>query len=388
MQLMTYNEILTLLCDSFDSLIAPRTIARSNTNIIYLMFKAIAKGYEVINNVCVTLSNKFDPAKCSNEDLVSVASIVGTEKLEGSASGLEIIISNTSESDVTLIAGVYTYSLDDDTSFVFEMLEDTLLQAGDTLSVIAMSQQIGSYPVTAQESIEVKPSNGTVPDGVEFSCTDNTTLLGTAEETDLEFRKRILTDTTRQDSIKELEIKLKNLPYLYDAKVKFNNSMLDYSMDGYTIPPYTMAIFFNGSPRNEIAEVVASNSIYPTLQTADSVTVHYVNDVFVNGSYDVNIIPFKNTDYVVNVHLKIDQTYITYEEAHAQIKAFLLKNFRGHIHADYVKEDDIYEALKNLSIAGVNVLNIDLLQNGSQVPYVTVPLSRIPYLDNVLFTEV
>ena len=31
-----------------------------------------AKGYEVINNVCVVLSNKFDPANCSDEDLVSV----------------------------------------------------------------------------------------------------------------------------------------------------------------------------------------------------------------------------------------------------------------------------------------------------------------------------
>lgn len=388
MQLMTYNEILTLICDSFDSLITPRTIARSNTNIIYLMFKAIAKGYEVINNVCVTLSNKFDPAKCSNEDLVSVASLVGTEKLAGSASGLEIIISNTSENSVTLLAGLYTYKLDDDTSFVFELLEDTELSASNTLSVIAMSTQIGTYPVTAQESIEVKPASGTVPDGIEFSCTDNASLLGTPEETDLEFRQRILTDTTRQDSIKELEIKLKNLPYLYDAKIKFNNTYLDVTLDGLTIPPYTMAIFFNGSPRNEIAEIVASNSIYPTLQTADSVIVRYITDVFVNGSYDVNIIPFKNTNYTVNVNCKIDQTYVTQEEAFAKIQAYLYKHFRGHIHYDYVKENDIYEVLKELSIAGVEILNVDLVQNGSQVPFVTVPVSRIPYLENVTITGV
>ena len=85
MQLMTFNESLTKLCDDFDELILPRKIARSKTNIIYLLFKAIAKGYEIINNVCVVLSNKFDPANCSEEDLVSVASLVGTEKLKGSA---------------------------------------------------------------------------------------------------------------------------------------------------------------------------------------------------------------------------------------------------------------------------------------------------------------
>ena len=80
MELKTFDTILTTICDSFDSLISPRTIARTNTNIIYLIFKAVAKGYEIINNVCVVLSNKFDPLYCSDEDLTSSASIVGTER--------------------------------------------------------------------------------------------------------------------------------------------------------------------------------------------------------------------------------------------------------------------------------------------------------------------
>ena len=96
MQLLSYDEILTKICDSFNALIAPRTIARANTNIIYLIFKAVAKGYEVINNTVVTLSNKFNPENCSVEDLDSVSSIVGTERLQGSASGLHIIITNNS----------------------------------------------------------------------------------------------------------------------------------------------------------------------------------------------------------------------------------------------------------------------------------------------------
>ena len=90
MKLLSYNEILTILCDNFDKLIAPRTISRSNTNIIYLMFKAISKGFEIINNVAVTLSNKFNPASCSTEDLESVAKLVGTERFSGSATGLAI----------------------------------------------------------------------------------------------------------------------------------------------------------------------------------------------------------------------------------------------------------------------------------------------------------
>lgn len=388
MQLLTFNEILTKLCDDFDELIIPRKIARSNTNIIYLLFKAIAKGYEIINNVCVVLSNKFDPANCSEEDLVSVASLVGTEKLAGSASGLEIIITNTGDSSATLLAGLYTYKLDDDTSFVFELLEDTVIASGNTLSVIAMSQQIGTYPVTAQDSIEVKPENSTVPAVIKFSCTNNASLLGTAEETNLEFRQRILTDTTRQDSIKELEVKLKNLPYLYDAKVIFNNTTTDQSVGSYTLPPFTMIIFFSGSVRNEMADIIASHSIYPTLETVDSVEVNYISDVFVDGSYSAFVIPFVNLNYVIDVNYKLDTTYITQERARTEIQSFLESNFRGHVHIDYVREEDIYNKLKEFNVAGINILNVDIKYNGDVVPYIEVPPSDIPYLSNVTFSEV
>ena len=117
MELKTFDTILTTICDSFDSLIAPRTIARSNTNIIYLIFKAAAKGYEIINNVCVVLCKNFDPLYCSDGDLTSSASIVGTERHKGSATGLHITITNNGSVSVTLLAGLYTYSLYDYTKF-------------------------------------------------------------------------------------------------------------------------------------------------------------------------------------------------------------------------------------------------------------------------------
>lgn len=386
MELKSFDTILTQMCDDFDDLITPKRIARTNTNIVYLMFKAIAKGHEVINNVCVVLSNKFNPEKCLDEDLISVASLVGTERLSGSASGLEIIITNDSESSVTLISGFYTYSLNDDTKFVFELLEDLTLEAGGSTSYIAMSNHIGEYPVTAQADIEVTTPTG-VPDGVKFSCADNSSLLGTPAETTLAFRERILTDTTRQDSIKELELKLKNLPYLYDAKVLFNNTVTDQQYSGYTLPPFTMLIFFSGSPRNEIAEVVASNNIYPTLHVEDDVKVSYLNDIFVNGSYDVYIKEFARMEYSLVVNYKLDITYTTQEKARAEISNFLYLNFRGHIHSDYVKEEDIYNKLKEFNVAGIEILNVDIKYNGESVPYIEVPVSAIPYLANVTPVE-
>ena len=388
MRLMTYNEILTGLCDIFDSLISPRTMLRSNTNIFYLILKAISKGYEVINNICVALSHKFDPANCAEEDLISVADLVGTEKLAGSSSGLEIIISNPTENAVILPADFYTYALDDDTSFIFEILEATTLEAGETLSVIAMSENVGVYEVTAQESITVTRRNGDVPSELKFSCEDNVNLLGEPAETDLAFRERVMTDTTRQDTIKELEMKLRNLPYLFDARIVFNNTIANMQVGSYTLPPFVMLIFFNGAPRNQIAEVVASSGIYPTLETADAVTVKYASEVFASGSYDVFITPFAQTHYKIKVNYQLDHTYNTTDKVEAEIKSFLLKRFRGHVHYDYIKETDVYEALSSLTMAGVNILNVDFAQSGVDVPFVEVPITDIPYLDDVLFAEV
>lgn len=387
MQLLTFNEILTKLCDDFDELILPRRIARSNTNIIYLILKAISKGYEIINNVCVVLRNKFDPANCSEEDLVSVASLVGTEKLKGSASGLEIIIKNIGAFSATVLAGTYKYRLDDDTAFIFELIEDLTLTAGSTFSVIAMSEHIGVYPVTTQSEIIVTTDINTIPSTISFACLDNAGLLGTPAETNLAFRERILTDTTRQDTLKELELKLKNLPYLYDAKVIFNDTTEPIAVGSYTLPPFYMLVFFSGSVRSEIAEVVAEGAVYPTLETNESIELRYASDVFVNGYYTVHVVPFNMLNYAIEVDCDIDTTYISTENARAEIKTFLESNFRIRVHKDYVKEEEIYNKLKELNISGVNILNIEIKYNDSVVPYIAVPSSSIPYLQNVTFTE-
>lgn len=385
MQLMTFNEILTKLCDDFDELISPKKMARANTNIIYLLFKAIAKGYEIINSVCVVLDNKFDPAYCSSEDLESVSAIVGTNRYEGSATGLYIIVTNTNEVSATLLAGTYYYKLDDNTTFYFDVLEDTVIASQESATFIAMSQSIGSYPVTEQSSITVT-SDRNIASGLEFSCQDNTELLGTQRESDLEFRKRILNGIDNQDNIVELENKLKNLPYLFDARCVFNQTTGAETYDGISIPAFTLAIFYSGMPRDEIAEVVASKIICPTVSTQDSVEVTYTNDVFIGGEYMVNIIPFGETQFDIDVVLKIDTRYAEVDSVKAQITSALIKAFTSMVHKDYVKENDIYDVVEDLNIAGVTLLGANLIYNGSEVEYISVPLSRLPKLENVTFT--
>ena len=387
MEIKTFDTILTGMCDAFDSLISPRSIARTNKNIVYLLFKAIAKGFEVINNICVVLSNKFDPENCSEEDLLSVASIVGTEFYKGSASGLHIIITNNNSEAVTLLQGEYYYALNDDTSFMFEINEEVSIEAGSYIDVIAMSEKIGSYPVTQQSSIDIT-SEQAIPDKVAFSCTDNSSLLGTSAETNLEFRKRILEQTDRQNTLVELETALKNLPYLFDCKLKFNDTYDNIEFDGYTIPPYTMIIFYSGSPRNEIAEKIAEYSIFPTVQTADSKPVYFYDEVFTDGKYTAYINPFKKMNFSVNVQYKINNTFISDYDAKASIRTALTNAYVSEVHEDYVKEDDIYNIITDLNISGIEILNVNLIVDGNAVDYVEVPRSRIPQLDAETFTKV
>ena len=387
MELKTFDTILTTICDSFDSLIAPRTIARSNTNIIYLIFKAAAKGYEIINNVCVVLSNKFDPLYCSEDDLISSANIVGTERNQGSATGLHITVTNNGSVSVTLLAGLYTYALDDDTKFEFEVMENTVIASVSHISFIAMSEEIGRYPVTAQSTITVT-SEQPVSSDLVFSCTDNAALLGISEETDLEFRERINSKTDRQNSMVELESEIRNLPYIFDCKVKFNPTNTEIEYDGYTIPAYTLAIFYSGEVKKEIAEKVCEKIICPTLQTVDSVEVFYENDIFIGGKYGVHLIPFAKTQYAVELIYKINKTYANEYDIQNEIRTVLFNTFVSEKHVDYIKEDDFYNAIEALGITGIELLGVNLKYNDSNVNYIEIPSSRIPELTNVIFTPV
>lgn len=386
MVLMTYNEILTKLCDDFDELISPKSITRSNTNIIYLIFKAIAKGYELINSICVVLSNKFNPEKCSVEDLDSVAFLVGTERYSGSASGLHIIATNEGDSAVTILPGTYIYALDSDTTFEFEVLEDTVVEAGAYVTFIAMSQNIGQYPVTAQSSITVTSSQE-IPSDIAFSCTDNSSLLGTEAESDLAFRKRIVEGYDNQDSIVELENQLKNLPYLFDCRIKFNNTLASVNYDGITIPPFTALILYSGSPRTEMAEVIANKIVCPTVQLGDSVPIDYVSDVFIGGKHTFYLTPFREYRFNIKIVYSIDEQYISDYSAQKAIREGLEQYFIPEVHKDYVTVDEVFNTIDNLNLTGITVLSVKLDVNGTEVPYVEVPVSRIPVLAGVSFPE-
>lgn len=387
MELKSFDTILTGICDSFDSLVSPTVMLRSNTNIVYLMYKAISKGFELINNICVVLNNKFDPANCDEEDLESVSFLVGTEKIEGSASGLQINFTNTARNNITLSAGTYTYKYNDDLSFTGTLLQNTVIAPSQTLSLIFMSDTKGSYPITEQSGIIVESSN-TISEDLTISCNDNTYLLGSEDETNLEFRKRILTTTDRQNSLIELESAIKKLPYIFDCKLIFNQNEESIVVDGVTLAPFKMLIYASGDIRNEIAELVAKYAFYET-QTDSRVknyTVTYNNEVFANGSYSIQINGFREISFSANVKYKLETTFSSEENVESIMLSALLKKFRSQLHIDYVREADIYNLLEDLDIEGLTLLSVDISYGGQTVDYISFPLTSLAYLSTVNFT--
>lgn len=387
MELKTFDSILEEICDAYDESISPKKITRSNTNVLYLVFKAISKGFEVINNIVVTLSNKFNPSYCSDEDLLSTSELVGTERIKAQSSGLKITAVNNGGQPVTISAGTYTYLGVNDISFVFTVLNNIEIPAGQKYVFLAVSNQRGRFLVTEQTDITVT-STATIPEDIIFSCSDNTSLLGREEETLLELRERIVTKVDRQDSFTELEYKINDLPTIFDSKVLFNNEIINITYDGYVIPPFHLLIFVSGNITNDIAETVAQNTPYPTVQGVDGIETRYTSDSFVNGFFSVYVHKFKKKEYTANVIYKIDEEYADAIEAEAKMRNALYNNFTGEIHTDYVKEENLYAVLIALYLEAVNILAVNLYVDGNPVDYVTVPSSQIPELKEIAFTKV
>ena len=145
----------------------------------------------------------------------------------------------------------------------------------------------------------------------------------------------------------------------------------------------TCAIFYSGEAKRELAEIIASYIICPTLSDASAVTLRYESSVFVNGYHDVHIIPFTKFEFSLDISYRIDDEYVNSDDAKIKITTLLKDSFAYERHLDYIKEEDVYNVLANIDITGVEILAVGFRVNGSSVPYIEVPQSQIAELVNV-----
>ena len=87
-----------------------------------------------------------------------------------------------------------------------------------------MSDSIGSYAITEQSDIKTSvTADVAISSDLSFSCEDNASLLGSEEESDIDFRKRILNTTDRQNTLVEMETEK---IFLISLTVKLNTILL------------------------------------------------------------------------------------------------------------------------------------------------------------------
>lgn len=382
----SYTEILLTMADALDSYIAPKKITRSDTNFLYLLLKAIAKGYEVINNAIEVLRNKFNPESCADADLLSVAKIAGTEFKLGSGSGLLITITNTGVDPVNLEIGEYAFDLDDDTVFEFPIEVVTQILPAGSVDVIAFTTEKGAFPVEAIAEMTVYEKSAIpISSDLVFSCVENSGMLGSLDETNVEFRKRILSDVTRKDTIKELELAIQNLPFIIACKLIFNQTILPVVVEGITIPPYHLLITILGAARKEIAQVVAEKSIYTTVEVDPADVIYYDSDVFIGGQYPVYFRNFSNHEFSVNVRYAFNSLYNTVEDIEAAIDTALRKFQNPTKYKQFITEGEFYDEIRALDLPGFQLLDITLFEGAVEVTHISVPETSLPKLMAVTY---
>jgi hypothetical protein len=385
----TLDQLMTLMGDTYDATVNPRRIFRNNKNRIWLLFQGIAAGYQLINDMVVSLSNKFDPSNCSDDDLLSTAKLVGTLFKVGKSSFVQINFTNTDVANPhTITAGVYQFTSTSGEVFNMTLAADTVFTAGQTIMMIFASTEKGAFSVTAVASVSISRADlASIDPNFSFATLDNSRYLGYLDETPLVFRQRILSDTNRQDAIAELELLIRSLPNVLECNLIFNPSGGDVVYDGITIHPFCLLVNVTGFPDLTLGQTVIGNVQYLTVETDPTKVFNITDSHFATGSLPVYWNPHTQKNFALTVTYRFDSNKIIQSRGEAQMLAALnaaYANMSQHI--DTVTVADIINLLQGLGLASVQLLQVSITPaGGGAVNYLDFLKTRLANLTGVTF---
>jgi len=391
LRVKSIDEETTELADVYDDLMKPKKLFRSHNNKLYLALRAYAAGKIGLNDAALALHNRFDPLYCEDIDLYSTAKIVGTEFKQGTGSILRITILNKSSSSSNILtAGTYNYLSASGTIFSFQLSNDLEFSPEESRVIMAISREKGSFPVDDIASIKLFHSdNNTIDPAFLFSCESNTGQLGYPDETPFDFRTRILNDASRQDHIRELELKIRNLPNIFECNIVINDDVMPQEYDGLMLAPKELLITITGVPTNEIANLVCGHVVYDTHQIDPNDVVYYYNELLLNGRHPVYYRYHDTTDFSLAITYQYDASKLKPTQVESAINSLFKPYTRMVTHQDEVAEKDIYKLLENLNLPNVKILNADIFNSGGgQVPFVRIPKTKLPRLTGIIFTAI
>jgi hypothetical protein len=391
LRVKSIDEETTELADVYDSLIAPKKIWRNHNNKLYLILRAYATGKAGLDDAALALRNRYNPLYCDDLDLYSTAKLVGTDFKKGSGSLLRITIFNKdTEEQKVFPAGTYNYQSTAGMVFSFEAASNYAFDPGETKIVSAISQAKGNYEVGANADIKLYRSDGASIDGAfVFSCEDNSGQLGYEDEDALSFRTRILNDAGRHDHIKELELAIRNLPNIFECNLKFNGTTEPVEYDGIILQSRELLVTITGVPTNEIARLVAEEICYATHKISDEQVVYYENALYVDGKYPVYFKYHDKADFSLAVTYQYDSAKLKAAQVKDAINALFKPYTQMVTHIDTFSEETAYKVLSALNMPNVKILDADVLNSGGEgVPYIRIPVTRLPHLTGIIFTSV
>jgi hypothetical protein len=384
------DEEITDIVDTFDASIAPKRIERSNNNKIYLLLKSVAGGISKLRAAAFALRNRFDPRYCDDTDLYSTALQVGTTLRGGAGSLLSVTITNTNDTEQkTLAAGVYRYISTSGMSFAFEITTDILFEPGEARSLSAISAEKGAYAVSENSKLAFfRDDRGPVDSFFIFSCTDNAGQLGYPDEDLYTFRQRILTGGNRQDQLREIEHDIRSLPNIFECNLVFNPGEAAVEYDGILLAPLELLVVITGVPTAEIARIIAEGCLYATHKVNADQVVYYEHSLYLGGKYPVYYKFHDFMEFSLEITYQFDRQKFKAEQVEAAINALLSRYYHAVTHVDTVTEKHIYDLLDQLGMPDVVIMDVNLLVDAVQVPYLTIPSTRIPHLTSTTYTPV
>jgi hypothetical protein len=383
----TIDEETAGMVDTYDASIAPKKVWRNNRNKLYLIFKSIAAGFVSIRELVIASSHRFDPQYCTDDDLLSTAKLVGTEPEGGSGSVLDItVMSESVENEMDLPAGTYIYTSSSGMAFSFVLAQDVSFAPLEQKIISAVSAEKGSFHVLANGDVQLARSDGAaVPGDFRFSCADNEARLGYEDEDAFTFRQRLLTEGDRQDHIKELELAIKSLPNIFECNLVYNQDATPNDVDGITLQPMELLITITGVPTDEIARLTATRVLYQTHQVSPGQVVWYYSDCYIGGRYAVYYNLHGKADFSLDVTYRFDSSRTKQTQVEKIIKSRLAVYQNAVRHVDIVNEQTIYKLLEDLGLPDVTILDVNVLVDGSEVSYFSIPKTRLPNLTGITF---
>jgi hypothetical protein len=385
------DEETTELADIYDSLIAPKKIWRSHNNKLYLALRSFSAGKVGLTDAAIALRSRFNPLYCEDIDLYSAAKLVGTDLKQGTGSMVRITIFNKDTTrQKVLRGGDYNYRSVPGTVFWFQVQNDYVFDPEEERIVFAISEEKGSFPVLRNTDIKLFRTDGAEIDPMfSFSCEDNSGQLGYKDETLYDFRARILTDADRQDHLKELELKIRNLPSILECNLIFNADTLPQEYDGITLAGKELLITITGVPTDKIAELVVKEVLYITHMVDPDNVIYYRNELYINGKYPVYFRYHAAFDFSLAIAYQYDKDKLKPVQVEDAVKALFRPYRQMATHLDIFSEGDAYRILGNLNLPNVKILDAGIINSdGKEVSFICVPKTRLPNLTDIQFTAV